>query len=193
MNSATVFTVIQAIWALWWLHLHQRIRRERRYAVGRKSISGNILYRIISPFLYVMQNGLFIASFWSDEAWLLKIHDSDMWRTAGFIVFFSGSVLYSWALQHLGPHYSPCYDSYLPIEIVRAGPYRWIRHPMYGAKLLIGAATILVSGSAWFIPINIYFYYVTIRTMLREDSQLQIVPGYTKYQESTEMLIPGII
>lgn len=194
MIPAAILTILQTTWAIWWLRLHLRIRSGRNYAAGRHAVSSNFLYQTISPLLYVLQNGLCIASFWSNDAWLLKIHDSNAWRIVGFILFFLGSILYAWALRHLGTNYSPCYDSHLPTEIVKTGPYHWIRHPMYGAKFLIGAATIVVSGSLWFVPTTIYFYWTTNKTLVREDNQLrQLVPGYQKYQTDTTMLIPRVI
>ena len=193
MPTVLVFTIFQCLWAIWWLCLHLRIRKNRSYATDRKAVHTNLFYQIVSPLLYLMQNGLCLASFWSNSPWLLKFHDSDICRSLGFLLFFFGSNLYFWALLHLGKNYSPCYDSHLPSAIVRTGPYQWIRHPMYGAKLLIGLATIIVSGSLWFVPTILYFFGVTIRSMLREEAQLrQLAPGYIEYQARTKMIVPWI-
>lgn len=191
MRTALIFTIFQFVWAIWWARLHIRIRRNHHYAHGRTKAATDKLYRYASPLLYMMQNIIFIASFWSNAQWLLKFHDSDAWRLVGFILLLVGSALYAWALRHLGVHYSPCYDSHLPAVIIDTGPYRWVRHPMYAAKFLIGAATIVVSGSLWFIPTTIYFFWTTYRTILREDANLQkVMPQYSVYQSQTAMLIP---
>lgn len=92
-----------------------------------------------------------------------------MMRALGFLLLFVGSALYAWALTHLGENYSPCYDSHLPTTLVSTGPYRWVRHPMYLAKLAIGVATVVTSESLWFIPPTIYLFDRTIRAMGRED------------------------
>jgi protein-S-isoprenylcysteine O-methyltransferase Ste14 len=182
MTAAIFFTAFQIAWAAWWAALHGQIRRARGYSSGREKASSDHFYRVASPFLYLMQNGLCIASFWSSAPWLLKFHDSDTGRVLGVILFCLGSWLYRWALRHLGANYSPCYDTHLPKIIVTTGPYRWMRHPMYIGKLLIGAATVVVSGSFWFVPTTFYFYGATLKAMWREDKHLAVLPSYQDYR-----------
>lgn len=128
--------------------------------------------------MYLTQIALSIASFWSDSPWLLRFHDSDSLRTLGFLALIAGAALYVWALRHLGDHYSPCYDTHLPTTLVSTGPYRWVRHPMYLAKLLIGAAVVVTSGSMWFIPMTIYFFKRTVAAMGREYRLLMARPSF---------------
>jgi protein-S-isoprenylcysteine O-methyltransferase Ste14 len=109
------------------------------------------------------------------------------------MLFLISSVIYRWALRHLGSNYSPCYDSHLPAVIVKAGPYRWIRHPMYLAKFIIGMATLTLSGSLWFVPTTIYFFIATFRTMQREELDLnRSLVGYQDYQRNTARLLPWL-
>lgn len=169
MLAAIFFTILQLAWSVWWAALHAKIRRNRAYSKGRKVVASDRPYRLVSPLMYLMQNALSVASFWSNAAWLLKFHHSNMMRALGFLLLFVGSALYAWALTHLGENYSPCYDSHLPTTLVSTGPYRWVRHPMYLAKLAIGVATVVTSESLWFIPPTIYLFDRTIRAMGRED------------------------
>jgi len=88
------------------------------------------------------------------------------------MLLIAGSILYWWALKHLGQNYSPCYDSHKPKELVRTGPYRFIRHPMYNAKFLIGIATVFISGSWWFVPPTLYLIAATRKAMILEDKYI---------------------
>jgi protein-S-isoprenylcysteine O-methyltransferase Ste14 len=186
-------TIFQCLWALWWARLHMNIRRGRVYSTGRILSATDSFYRFFSPVLYLMQNTICIASLWSNSPWLLKFHDSNSWRIAGVVLFLFGSLVYWWALRHLGSNYSPCYDSYSSVILVKNGPYRWIRHPMYAAKLLIGAATLVLSGSLWFVPTTVYFFGVTLRSLFREEQQLSCsLLGYIEYQRRTTRLVPWL-
>jgi protein-S-isoprenylcysteine O-methyltransferase Ste14 len=166
--EATLFTLIQALWALWWARLHLRIRKGRAYAVNRAQLNIDREYRFAGPVLFAIQNSLSVACFWASHTLLLKFHDNDWVRWQGVAVLFLASALYRWALHHLGTNYSPCYDVHAPACVVRTGPCRYLRHPMYCAKLMIGASTLLISGSVWFLPMMAYLGFATIRAMQRE-------------------------
>ena len=192
MISPAYFTLFQCVWAVWWASLHRRIRSGRKYAIGRTAVGSDFLYRASNPLLFLMQNALCIASFWSVSPWLLRFHNNDALRVIGMTLFIGGSVLYSWAVQHLGSNYSPCYDRHMPLHLVQTGPYRWIRHPMYAAKILVGVATVVTSGSLWFLPTTIYFFGSTLTAMNSEDTELaRTLPGYLEYRRGKGMLIPN--
>lgn len=75
-------------------------------------------------------------------------------------------------------------------KLVTTGPYRWVRHPMYGALILIGVAL------AWNGPTPARLILVVLLTVwmiikaLYEESQLQKMLGYEKYRRETHFLIP---
>ena len=47
------------------------------------------------------------------------------------------TVLFLSAKVTLGRNYSPCYDSYLPQDIIRTGLYNYVRHPIYLSNILL--------------------------------------------------------
>ena len=193
MITAPLFTGFLLIWAAWWGDLHTRIRRNRAYAKGRTPTSTDTTYRWVNPLLFAMQLAICTASFWTSSSWLLPFHDSNAMRALGVALFCAGSGVYAWALQHLGSNYSPCYDLHAPAELVRSGPYRQVRHPMYAGKLILAGATVVVSGSLWFLPTTLYLFAATLRAMYREDRALSAaMPEYRDYRGQTTMLIPWI-
>ena len=114
-----------------------------------------------------------------------------MLRLAGCFLFVAGTMIYIWSLRHLRDNYSPCYDSHAPRNLVRTGPYRIIRHPMYAGKWLVGIATLLVSGSLWFVVPTLYLGAQTFRTITNEEAGLEITfAAYGEYKKRTARLVP---
>jgi protein-S-isoprenylcysteine O-methyltransferase Ste14 len=193
MTAALSFTIFLLLWAAWWGSLHTRIRKNRAYTHGRASTSTDAAYRRLNPFLFAMQSSLCIASFWTSSRWLAPFHHSDAARVVGVLLFCGGSALYGWALRHLGSSYSPCYDAHAPAQLVRSGPYTTIRHPMYAGKLIIGVATVVLSGSLWFLPTTVYLFVATLRATYREDRALAVaLPGSQTYRSQTTLLVPWL-
>ena len=61
-------------------------------------------------------------------------------------------------------------------------------------KILIGLATLVTSGSLWFVPATLYFCFTTWRATIREDQQLSVaLPDYPAYQAQTTRLVPWLI
>lgn len=186
-----VLTVLQFGWSVHWALVHNRIRKNRAYAHGRVCAATNTLYKMISPLLFVSQLGLTTVCLWSDSPWLFEFHRTTSLNVLGGALLVIGAMLYSTSLAHLENNYSPCYDSHLPKFLVQTGPYRWIRHPMYLAKLMVGTGTVLLSGSIWFLPPTVYLFYVTLRSLRAEESQLSLhVLAYRDYRERTRRILP---
>jgi protein-S-isoprenylcysteine O-methyltransferase Ste14 len=85
--------------------------------------------------------------------------------TVGGIIAVGGLVLLRTALVTLGNNFSPCYDGVLPTHRVIAGPYKYLRHPIYAANIFqFIAALILVPGPiiyvAFLLLIWMYFYAI---------------------------------
>lgn len=191
--SPILFTLFQISWALVWAAKHTQVRRSRRYAVDRIQAETNGRYRVVSYFLYVFQNTICIASFWSNAEPLLKIHDSNSMRIAGVVVITFASLLYLESLRWLGRNYSPCFDSHVPFELINSGPFKLIRHPMYLGKLMIVMGNFILSGSLWFLPVFLYLMLETISTIDKEEKYLATSVGeYVDYQKRTNRILPFV-
>ncbi len=78
-------------------------------------------------------------------------------------------------------------------SLVRKGPYRWLRHPMYTSVLLISAA--LVGGS--FTPMRLLMWgalcgVLTAKLLYEEELLAERFPQYRQYKEGTWRLIPYV-
>lgn len=187
------FTIFQLIWAYIWATKHIAARRGRHYAEGRIQGDKNKSYKVLSTIAYGVQNGICVASFWSDASLLLKIHDSNLWRIVGVTIMAAATFLYFSALNYLGPNYSPCFDSYIPKNLVKDGPYQWIRHPMYFAKIMLSLGTFIISGSLLFVPIIAWLVVEVVRSISKEEKYLCLsLSNYVDYRAKTKIFVPWV-
>ncbi len=78
--------------------------------------------------------------------------------------------------------------------VVTTGPYRFVRHPMYVAGILMFAATPLILGSMWALLLAICLALVVVaRTALEDRTLRRELPGYEAYTTRTRYrLLPGV-
>lgn len=79
------------------------------------------------------------------------------------------------------------------VELVESGPYRWIRHPMYVAVLLVGLALVLNAPSAgrwgaWLVLAA----DLVVKLNYEEQLLAKALPNYGDYRQRTWRLVPGL-
>ena len=78
-------------------------------------------------------------------------------------------------------------------QLVQSGPYRWIRHPMYSAVLLVAAACAWVDASAWaWVAMAALVAVLTVKAGLEERWMAAKHPGYADYCGRSKRFVPGI-
>jgi protein-S-isoprenylcysteine O-methyltransferase Ste14 len=79
------------------------------------------------------------------------------------------------------------------MNLVRHGPYRLIRHPMYAALLLAMLGLVLVDPRWWRATLWAVLLVVLWFKLRHEESMLlAAVPEYDDYMKQTKRLVPGI-
>ena len=78
-------------------------------------------------------------------------------------------------------------------RLVRAGPYRVVRHPMYTAVLLVSSGLVATDPSPARWAMGIALAAVLAFKLIREEKLLcAAYPDYAAYQASTWRLVPWI-
>jgi protein-S-isoprenylcysteine O-methyltransferase Ste14 len=114
-------------------------------------------------------------------------------RLGGALVGFLSVYLILLVHRELGS----CFSSTLLIRsnhrLVRTGPYRFVRHPMYSSYLLLFIGAFLVSGN-WVVGLSGTGVIVTLMTVriAREEALLleRFGAEYEEYRATTGMFIP---
>jgi len=102
-----------------------------------------------------------------------------------------GVVVGLWAASALGAGLTA---SPLPngrIGLVSRGPYRWVRHPMYTAVMMVMAGVAILSGS-WLVPAGLVMLGILFNVKARwEEARLaEAFPGYAEYRTATSRFMP---
>ena len=122
---------------------------------------------------------------------ILPLFDNAPVLLAGNLVLLTAAGVFVWAKHTLGTNYSRCSDCYLPHQIVTAGPYGIVRHPIYATNLLLLIGFLLVSGSA-LVLVNLVALWCLYQhsAKIEEQALLAAYPAYADYYRRTPSFIP---
>ena len=77
--------------------------------------------------------------------------------------------------------------------LVRCGPYRYVRHPIYSGVLLMILGTALASGPAWLVAAAGAAAYFVMSLRVEEADMASLFPDdYPQYAAHTKRLIPFV-
>ena len=100
-----------------------------------------------------------------------------------------------WAAVALGPSYSPVLRVAEERRVVTAGPYRWVRHPLYAFWLPTMGGWGVAAGN-WFILVTgaVLILVLTIVRVPREEAMRLEGFGetYRRYMTRTGRFVPRL-
>jgi protein-S-isoprenylcysteine O-methyltransferase len=115
------------------------------------------------------------------------------WLSLALLV--AGISLRVWAIHSLGKFFTVQVALHADHRVVRAGPYRWLRHPSYSGALIAFAGLGILAGNAWSLGIILigtgaaFAYRIAV-----EERALRGRLGeeYAEYSRTTKRLIPFV-
>ena len=119
---------------------------------------------------------------------------SAWWVPAGLAILAASIALAVWARRHLGSNWSGRIEIKTDHELVRTGPYRKLRHPIYTAMLGMCVGTALIDGHVHALVGLALVVVAYWRKVHMEEANLREAFGvrYNDYRRATWGCIPGI-
>jgi protein-S-isoprenylcysteine O-methyltransferase Ste14 len=101
-----------------------------------------------------------------------------------------GTIMMLVTIRHLGRSFSLVPQAH---SVVRTGPYRWIKHPLYLSEeiAILGAALRYLSPVTVFILV-LHIGIQVCRILYEEDLLRRTFPEYSSYEASRWRLIPYV-
>jgi protein-S-isoprenylcysteine O-methyltransferase Ste14 len=156
-----------------------RVRRKHSLQLDKRARWGMVLETIAYSLLWQ-------GSFWE--------RSPEPWRVAGSVMLFMLACAFSWSGAFaLGRHFRVDAALDAAHELVRSGPYRLVRHPIYTSMLFVLLATgILIARWYLLLPAVGVFLIGTEIRMRVEDGMLESLFGDTfrNYRREVPPLIP---
>ncbi len=139
---------------------------------------------------------ILLAGPWPPDVWLNRrwLPPSGAWTIAGTAIAALGLAFTVWARRRLGGNWSGTVTVKHEHELVLAGPYRHVRHPIYSGLLLAFAGSALARGDWRGVLALLIAWLALWRKWRLEERWMRETFGaaYTDYAARTPAVIPRI-
>jgi protein-S-isoprenylcysteine O-methyltransferase Ste14 len=190
MNSATLFPIAICLWLVFFLY----------WAIS--ALSSKVAKKTESVAERLQRMAPLAVAYWllfynaTPLGWLNRrfVTDSAAAAVMGVTLTAAGVGFAIWARWHLGANWSAIVSIREEHELIRTGPYRRLRHPIYTGMLLAMAGTALVLGEVRGLlafAITLAAFYSKAR---KEEAWLRREFGekFEAHAQQTGMFLPKI-
>jgi protein-S-isoprenylcysteine O-methyltransferase Ste14 len=158
--------------------------------VERGSFQSTLAYRLPLILGFVL-----IGRFrWDAHLNLSLTPESEVTRWAGAMVCVAGLIVTIWARATLGTNWSSNVQFKQDHQLVKAGPYRFVRHPIYTGILIMSSAQAIQFGRLHFwLGLLIVFIGLWIKLKQEEAVMLKHFPEYVEYRKQVKAIVPFLV
>jgi len=166
-------------------------RKERFEAIREEGRASSFLL-LVAFWVYIIIAALYLLGFtiisWS------YIPLPALLRYIGTVTAIGSIAFVYWAHRTLRESYSAIMETSQNQKLVKEGPYRKIRHPIYTAHILLDIALILISENILLLLIFIISIPFTYKRMFNEEQMMidRFGKEYEEYMQETGRLLPKI-
>jgi len=174
-------------WALYWLWTARRLKPVRRRE-SRASRAAHVVPLALTAALLAAP----ALPGWLGEPCCAAGAGE---RAAAVLLVAAGLAFSVWARRVLGGNWSASVTVKDDHEIVRSGPYRWIRHPIYAGLIVALAGSALARGE-WRGLVAFAIAVAALWRKLQVEERwltAEFGAGYADYRRQTRALIPLIL
>ncbi len=115
-------------------------------------------------------------------------------RWVGVLFVAVGAALTAWTLRSLGRNLTDTVVTRRAHTLVFHGPYRWVRHPLYLAVLLLTGGLSLAAANWFFLLTGVaIFGVIAVRTRIEERNLIvRFGDDYRRYMSTTGRFFPKL-
>lgn len=188
LSSADAFQLSSKIWFAWcivWLLMAAWSKPSKRREFTWQRLEHVI--PMVFGFLLIY-NGKFA---WS---WLASriVSENPVVATIGLLATVGGLLFSMWARIALGANWSGTVTIKSGHSLIRRGPYKWIRHPIYTGLLASVVGTVLLQGEVRSLFGFAIILFALYRKAKREEKFLseEFGEGFAEHAKRTGMFLP---
>jgi len=113
-------------------------------------------------------------------------------QSAGILLTAAGIAFAIWARFYLGQNWSSAVSIKVGHQLIRTGPYQWVRHPIYSGLLVALLGTALARGKMIsLVALPLFFLGFWIKSRMEEQFMRKtFCQKYADYSQSTGALVP---
>ena len=189
MNLPGFALIVIGCWLVFWAYWLISARKVKAIA-ERGSFRSALAYR-----LPLIVGGILIGTFgWHYPMSLHVTPESEATWWAGAFVCVAGLGIAIWARWTLGGNWSGNVTFKQDHQLVKTGPYRFARHPIYTGILIMCSAQGIQFGRLHFwIGWLIIFVGLWIKLKQEEVVMLRHFPEYSEYRKQVKAIVPFVV
>lgn len=190
MTPMQLCRVIWPAWAALWFLWALRTKR----AQVRLNVSNAAMYMVptaVGAYLCMARS----STLGRLGLWQLSIPLIPWLMWMGAALTFAGLLFAIWARLYLGKNWSGMVTVKHDHELIRSGPYRFVRHPIYSGILLALAGTIVCRRNVWgFLGLAIVWLGLWLKSRMEERFMIETFGSqYDDYRRTTGGILPRML
>ena len=191
MNADVAGLVLGCIWAAFWAYWFISAARTRASTKRRQPFPPLLLV----TFLLILGWALFAGVAPPGLLQERVIPANDWTLSAGLAITALGLGFAVWARVHLGRNWSSRPTIRVGHTLVRTGPYRFVRNPIYTGLLIGFTGTAIVIGALWAFALLLFILAMFLIRIKEEEKLLleEFGEEYEKYRGEVRALIPYLL
>lgn len=188
MSPQALNTTLWAVWFAYWVLMGLKVKRDAQ----KEPVVGRLAYLS----LLLLGFSLLFSSLLADSALgqPLPLPPGPATGVLGDVLTALGLGYACWARVHLGAYWSGRITIKEGHRLIRTGPYRWTRHPIYSG-LLLAALGSAVTLWQWRGLVGLALITAAMLTKLRREESVlvrQFGEEYERYRREVKALVPFV-
>jgi len=191
MTAGIIALVFLAVWIVFWAYWFISAARTRASSRRRQSFPPLLLVTILAIFALAVLTGEAPPGLLQERV----IQGGGWIDLAGLTITVLGLGLAVWARVHLGKNWSSRPMIRVGHTLVRTGPYRVVRNPIYTGLLIGYTGTAIAIGALWAFVLIVLLLAAFLLRIRGEEKLLleEFGEAYEVYRREVRALIPFLV